>query len=359
MQLHPPSADNLTLQLLRYEALFKLIDDISGLDDVQAIARQVATHWKYFANVASWHMVVPFDAGFQIIDGAKGQASVRQAPDLLAWDDHHWRLRLPRLLKAGDADPLSDLPDTLKAPSTSEILVIPFVRGDLTIGLLSIAARNEALTELDKKFIRLFGKHLADHLSVLLLRQKATRILTDQATHDALTRLLNRGTIIEDLSNKMALSKRTGQPLGVIMLDLDLFKRINDQYGHPAGDAVLCEVAARLQEQTRDGDSLGRYGGEEFLVVLYPCTEPEVAIAAERFRLAIEQKPALLADCPVNAIDLTVSLGTTCSAGQPATQVEKLLKQADDALYQSKAQGRNRVTRFGARPVDTYAQETS
>lgn len=351
--------DNTTLQLLRYEALFKLIDSISHLDDLAAIARQVTTQWKYFANVAGWHMVVPSSNGFTLIDGIKSDAHVARTASLSAWDDHHWLLRLPRLMAAHPGEALQHLPDALSGPTVCEILVIPFVRDDQTMGLLSVAARHTPFNELDKKFIRLFGRHLADHITTMLLRQQATRALIDQATHDALTHLLNRGTIIQELANTLALAKRTGQPLGVIMLDLDFFKRINDQYGHPAGDAVLCEVAARLQAQTRDGDSLGRYGGEEFLVVLYPCTDAEVALAADRFRLAIEEKPTLLADCPANAIDLSISLGTTCSAGQDAATVEKLLKQADEALYQSKAQGRNRVTRFGAPAAPMSLQGTS
>lgn len=343
--------DNITQQLLRYEALFKLIDSISGLDDIHAIARQVATQWKYFANVAGWRMVVPSGPGFTLLDGIKSDAQVASVANLSAWDDHYWRLRLPRLLDARQPEALAHPPQALSGPTVCEVLVIPFVRAGQTMGLLSVAARNDPFTELDKKFIRIFGWHLADRIGTLLLRHQATRDLTDQATHDALTQLLNRGTVIQKLSSKLALAKRTGQPLGVIMLDLDFFKRINDQYGHPAGDQVLCEVSNRLQAQTRDGDSLGRYGGEEFLVVLYPCTEQEVALAAERFRQAIEEEPVMLAGCATNALALTISLGTTCSDGQDAVQVERLLKQADDALYQSKAQGRNRVTRFGLQLV--------
>ncbi|MBB1076225.1 GGDEF domain-containing protein [Rhodoferax sp. 4810] len=340
--------DNITLQLLRYEALFKLIDSISALDDIQAIARQVTTQWKYFANVAGWHMVVPSSNGFMLIDGIKSDAQVACADSLSTWDDHYWRLRLPRLMDARQPDALQHLPQVLSGPAVCEVLVIPFERAEQTIGLLSVAARNEPFNELDKKFIRIFGRHLADRIDMLLIRHQATRALTEQATHDALTQLLNRGTIIQELANKLALAKRTGLPLGVIMLDLDFFKRINDQYGHPAGDEVLCEASNRLLAQTRDGDSLGRYGGEEFLVVLYPCTEEEVALAAERFRQTIEEQPVMLAGCSANTLDLTISLGTTCSAGQDAVRVEKLLKQADEALYRSKALGRNRVTRYTA-----------
>lgn len=348
MPLSTRSHDNITPQLLRYEALFRLSDSISGLDDIEAIARQVSTQWKYFANVAGWHMVVPSGNAFILIDGTNGTAQVSGVSSLSAWDDHHWRLRLPQVLNALQPDDRANLPDTLNGPAITEILVIPFARADQTIGLLSVAARNEPFNELDNKFIRLFGRHLANHISMLLMRHQATRVLTDQATHDALTQLLNRGTIVQDLASKLALAKRTGQPLGVIMLDLDFFKHINDQYGHPAGDEVLCEVSTRLLAQTRDGDSLGRYGGEEFLVVLYPCTEQEVALAAERFRLAVEEQPVMLAGCASNAIDLTISLGTTCSAGQDTAPVEKLLKQADEALYRSKTLGRNRVTHFAA-----------
>ena len=348
MSFNPSQLDNTTLQLLRYEALFKLIDDISGLDDIQTIARQVTTRWKYFANVAGWHLVLALGDVFKVIDGFDGVAQVSEVSALSVWDQYHAQLRHPRLLAAADLEERNAMPESLNGKLVSEISVIPFRRGAEVIGWLSTAARHEPLDELDKKFIRLFGRHLADRISDLLLRQLALRALTELATHDALTRLLNRGTVIKELASKLAMSKRTGEPLGLIMIDVDFFKRVNDQYGHQAGDNVLREVSSRLQQRTRDGDNLGRYGGEEFLVVLYPCNEPEIAAAAERLRLAVAERPVSLGGDLSNAIDLTISLGTTWCRGHDTIRMEALLKQADDALYHAKTVGRNCVVQYSA-----------
>jgi hypothetical protein len=115
------------------------------------------------------------------------------------------------------------------------------------VALLSAAARHAPFSDLDKKFIRLFGSHLADRVSSIVLRRQAMALLIGKATHDALTGLLNRGAILERLTAQWALSARTGQPLSVLLADIDHFKRINDHHGHQAGDEVLCEVSRRLQ----------------------------------------------------------------------------------------------------------------
>ena len=127
-----------------------------------------------------------------------------------------------------------------------------------------------------------------------------------------------------------------------LLADIDHFKRINDEHGHLAGDAVLREVATRLQACAREGDHLGRFGGEEFLFVLYPCGCDEAMAAAERFRAALADLPlALPGGAP--PVMLTLSLGTASSApGELSGQ--RLLRLADDALYASKRAGRNCVT---------------
>ena len=341
----PPFIEQQTLQLIRYEALFALIDDIQELDDLAQIAKRIATQWKYFANVAAWRLVVPDGSSFAVIDGLRGEACIQRTPVLHSWDDHHLYTRRPVHLCLDDPLMMRDLPEHLAVKGIVEVMVLPFHREGKCIGLLSLAARNKRFCDLDKKFIRIFGKYLVDRIAGILLRQQLTDLLVEKATHDALTGLLNRGTIIEWLGSKMALTRRTTDPLSVIMIDIDFFKRVNDHFGHPAGDAVLCQVAQRLQEQTRDGDSLGRYGGEEFLVVLFPCSLEEAELASERFRAAIAKMPFELPGAGKRDLNVTISLGIVCSDGsQQDISLEVLLKHADDALYASKSNGRNRVT---------------
>jgi diguanylate cyclase (GGDEF)-like protein len=236
------------------------------------------------------------------------------------------------------------LPNTWPAKQVAEIAVAPFFRMGSHIGLLSAAALRGPFTDLDNKFIRLFGGHLADRISGLLLQRKAMEILTARATTDTLTGLLNRGAIIDRLASQFALSKRTRQPLSVILLDVDFFKKINDTHGHQAGDDVLCEVSRRLLMQTRQEDGVGRYGGEEFLVVLYPCGEEEAARTAERIRASIEEQPCRIGEDDAAGLSVTASLGVSTVPRYGETTKEALIKRADDALYRSKAEGRNRVT---------------
>lgn len=344
MALEPRRAEHLAQQLVRYEALFALLDGIQTLDDIEAIARCIAVRWKYFANATNWRLVVPDDSGFQVIDGFRGEARVTVAPALSPWDEHHRKLLIPRLIRMADPWEGPTPPEHLTGKAITEIEVLPFARTGRRIGVLSVAARHRPFSDLDKKFVRIFGSHFADRVSDILLRRQATEALIDKAARDALTGLLNRGAIIEQLGDRLALAKRFGKPLGVILADIDFFKAINDSHGHLAGDEVLRAVSGRLRAQALSGDSVGRYGGEEFLFVLYPCGADEVAKAAERFRRAIAEFPVAIGGDPPKSLNVTISLGASSTSGQEDARPEALLKQADDALYRSKADGRNRVT---------------
>lgn len=337
-------AERAVQQLVRYEALFKLLDDIQMLEDVAAISRAVSRQWKYFASVPSWRLVVANSEGFEVIDGSRGEAQVTGVRVLSDWDAYYWQLQRPSLFRV--ADPLQGPPppEFLAGKAVIEIMVLPFARMGYCIALLSAAARHEPFSDLDSKFIRIFGSHFADRVSDILLRARTNRVLIDKATKDGLTGLLNRSAIIERLHSLLALSAHSGQPLSLILCDIDFFKVINDSHGHLAGDKVLREVARRLDAQIRSGDSLGRYGGEEFLAVFYPCAAAEVEQAAERFRRVIAETPFAIEADASGDLTVTISLGTSCSAGGENPRVEDLLKRADDALYRSKARGRNRVT---------------
>lgn len=159
-----------------------------------------------------------------------------------------------------------------------------------------------------------------------------------QATHDALTGLRNRRAVLDLLHREMERMSRTHSSTGVLMLDVDHFKPVNDTHGHLAGDAVLREIARRLSRATRPYDVVGRYGGEEFLVILPECDSDETLASAERIRTAIGGVPFLAGGVEVM---LTVSIGATV-AHEGASESE-LLSIADSALYQAKSEGRNRT----------------
>jgi len=164
--------------------------------------------------------------------------------------------------------------------------------------------------------------------------------LKEQATHDPLTGLWNHGATMDILRNELNRGDRSGVPLTVTMADIDHFKRVNDTYGHLAGDAVLQEVAQRLRASVRMYDSVGRYGGEEFLVVSPGCQSSAVINQAERLRQVVSVKPISFQDA---VISVTVSLGVATIDRETKGGVEQLLGAADGALYRAKVGGRNRV----------------
>ena len=183
------------------------------------------------------------------------------------------------------------------------------------------------------------GKRILE-LQAALLRAHDT--LQYESAHDSLTALWNRGAIIGFLKNEVERQQRSGQALGVMMADVDRFKKINDTYGHLVGDAVLKEVGRRLALGVRAYDSVGRYGGEEFLVIVPGCKPEDLAASAERLRHSIAEPRVETSAGPL-AVTLSIGIASGCDDGERPQDSELLLRAADTALYAAKADGRNRV----------------
>ena len=169
------------------------------------------------------------------------------------------------------------------------------------------------------------------------------------ATHDSLTGLYNRRALYEHAHAELSRAARLKTSVSCIMLDVDHFKAVNDQYGHLVGDQALCLIAELLRQNKRNYDYVGRWGGEEFLVVLPATNLQEAGVVAERLRTAVAAAGLLLPER--EPLPLRVSLGVTSSstASGPVT-LDELLQQADEALYQAKAAGRDRVCFYEASP---------
>ena len=162
-----------------------------------------------------------------------------------------------------------------------------------------------------------------------------------KATHDALTGLLNRGAILALLRTELNRSAQEHAPVSLLLCDVDHFKHVNDVHGHLVGDEMLRQVAVRLQDSVRAQDAVGRYGGEEFLILLNGCASAQVRDRAERVREAVA-----CGSFPVEngALSISLSVGTLAVDNwNTDLPIEPLLKEVDAALYLAKSTGRNRV----------------
>jgi two-component system, cell cycle response regulator len=168
---------------------------------------------------------------------------------------------------------------------------------------------------------------------------QAREELLFRATHDLLTGISNRGVVLDALNREHSRQKREGGSFGVILLDLDHFKYVNDTRGHLCGDAVLKEASRRIAACIRPYDTAGRYGGEEFLIVAPLSGELGTLALAERIRASIESPPI---ETEAGLVALTASSGLAVSRGDSPLEPQALIRRADDALYRAKDRGRNR-----------------
>ncbi len=170
--------------------------------------------------------------------------------------------------------------------------------------------------------------------------EASRRALAEQATTDPLTRLKNRRAFFEDGARHLAMARRYGTDVSVIVADLDHFKHINDNYGHQAGDEALIAVAQILQNLTRTEDTVARIGGEEFALLLPDTNRLGAAVLAERIRAAVERERFQAAG---ETVQLTLSIGVASYAVEASETIDQLLYVADQRMYLAKRLGRNRI----------------
>lgn len=207
-----------------------------------------------------------------------------------------------------------------------------------TIDVTSVGATHSLLTSQSQTILWGFvGLMVIANSAMMGMTLGRLVIRTRQlAERDMLTGVLSRRALEKHLSDEHARSRRSGQPLAMAICDLDFFKRVNDAHGHAAGDMVLRTTAATLQRALREPDAVGRFGGEEFIVVMPMTNAAGGADAAERMRAAIAAAPVMWQDVP---IDVTASFGVAVVGDD----LQRAFRAADEALYRAKAEGRNRV----------------
>jgi diguanylate cyclase (GGDEF)-like protein len=267
---------------------------------------------------------------------------------------------LEAILHTGQPRIINDLEEYLACKPQSEAtrrivaeggrssLTCPLIFDGLPLGFLFFTSRQKDAYQESHQYI---FRQIASQVAASIQRSRLYRKLVEQnrslleksrqlevvATHDALTGILNRGAIDDVLRRAFSKYLRSRQSHGVIMADIDRFKRINDRLGHSAGDMVLQECARRMSSVMRKSDAIGRYGGEEFVFVIGCESVATLKAAAERLRSAIADQPFDLFGCRQS---VTVSVGAALV--HPAvTSAEELTGLADRALYQAKGNGRN------------------
>lgn len=166
--------------------------------------------------------------------------------------------------------------------------------------------------------------------------------LKETAMKDGLTGIYNHALLMEFLTKEFHKQSRTGESFCFVMLDIDYFKKVNDTYGHTAGDMVLKELSRILVESVRNCDVVGRYGGEEFGLVLSGINADQALHLCERIRSSIEKHSFIIGDGN-KKINITVSMGVCVKSSQEPEPLAEIVKKADEALYRAKAAGRNKV----------------
>jgi two-component system cell cycle response regulator len=186
------------------------------------------------------------------------------------------------------------------------------------------------------------GRRILAAQDELITAREALRF---QATHDPLTGLWNHGELLSILERELDRAIRARESVGVLMIDLDHFKQVNDRYGHLMGDAVLCEVSQRLLSCVRPYDAVGRYGGEEFLIVVPGIDVGPADALAQRIRLRLSERAF---ETPGGTVAVTASLGVAISLPEEEPTSTTLIRAADLALYRAKRAGRNRTELYRA-----------
>jgi diguanylate cyclase (GGDEF)-like protein len=226
------------------------------------------------------------------------------------------------------------------------VVAVPLTGSGTVVGVLLLWDRDgdEEFTEDDLAMLRTFTSQATVAVDNVLLHEEARRL----SVTDGLTGLANYRGFTVTVGKEVERAVRFERPLALLLLDLDHFKLVNDVWGHPRGDAVLVELAARVRGQVRDVDTLARYGGEEFVVVLPETDRAGAVQAAERICAAVRRRP--FGEDGEQPIDVTLSLGIAVFPDH-GTSSSTLLRRADEALYAAKRGGRDGWRVASAEPV--------
>lgn len=314
------------------EALAQMATELDNASDTEAAAQMLvnATSETFAFRKAA----VILDLGATIaIPAHKGCDEVPATSDRIDWAiDLAWRERKPQIIEWFNPDANPHL--AVMFPEARQLVVVPLLADGSRMGALVAEASPRRRYRLDSRALEMleqFALHAALALTNVELLQQVQKL----AETDALTGVWNRMMFDDMLRKELSRTQRAGGSFGLVMMDLDHFKQLNDTFGHQAGDDVLRAIADALLANGRDFDTVSRYGGEEFTLILPEVGIHEGVAIAERLRRAI-----LEVEAPVQ---VTASFGVAIYPHSGVTENE-LIRAADEALYASKNSGRNCVT---------------
>ena len=345
------------LRLLKHEINTRLLEtDLSREDLIHAVLyvdrlTDVAFEEMSAAFIISSERSARTDEAYKMFEAGRNLALEREKQSVAILE---WEARFYRMLAAGTPfDDIHTLQDSEfglwlhhKAPllfeDTRELPLIEECvdRIDESLFPQLVFGRDK---DLQSESNRALAKAVLVEVDEIkfLLRTMFDRLVDLEVGRDVLTHLFNRRFLPSILKREISLARRNADSFCVLMLDIDHFKRVNDEHGHDAGDRVLQQVAAQIVTQVRAGDFVFRYGGEEFLAVLAEIDEARALVVAEKIRQRIEALEVSLSGG--RSIRLTVSIGLAANDGHPDYQ--RLIDRADRALYVAKNAGRNRIAK--------------
>lgn len=292
----------------------------------EAALNQIVEH----SNSAGGMVIVDQQGALEIV----AHRGIKENKDIL---DHEiiWRVLKTTKMESIKLPQDITIDGILVTYQPKEILFVPIVYKELCLGIILLAS-TEFYSEQAKSDIQLLNGSFALALKNALSYNQ----LQELAANDPLTNIFNRRFGMMRLEEEYNRSIRMNIPLGLFIADIDLFKNVNDTYGHTVGDRVLVLIAKIAKQALREGDIFIRYGGEEFMAILPGASTTDIKLVAERFRRMVEESALQHLN---QQIKVTISIGITSYPENDVSKMEDLIEKADHALYQAKETGRNKV----------------